>query len=336
MIITLVKADFSANNIGTLDSFAVLTNFGIGCSYNGPTSVSTGEALNATITIADGYVLTNAGVTMGGVALDVVTITDNVITISIDAVTGIIIITVLTETDTGESTTPSFGVGGTLVTSGNMAGAYLCENSSYVSTTYSDGITTSGTYFIYDLIPVEPSTTYRLAYGRAYFELDSTGAQIGRRGNLTSGATDFTFTTSSTAAYISVAFKYEEVATADVKLQTQSLVQTSEVLLSTLTSDYADGYGLNSAEYSDKEDANFYVYKNIPVTGGVTYAIPYARSTWFLDADKASLYRKNLTTEVTNWIHTVTSDVAYISASLKHAECDKDEAKLITYEFQWI
>lgn len=102
MIITLVKADFSANNIGTLDSFAVLTNFGVGCTYDGPSLVEKGGSLSATITIADNYALTTEGasISMGGVLLtDALTITDNVITISIATVTGNVLITVPTRLD---------------------------------------------------------------------------------------------------------------------------------------------------------------------------------------------------------------------------------------------
>lgn len=94
MIITLVKADFSTKNIGTLDSFAILTNI-LNATYNGPVSINKGEAFNATITMYDGYTIPDTGIsiTMGGVTLNnVYSVNDNVITISIAEVTGIIII----------------------------------------------------------------------------------------------------------------------------------------------------------------------------------------------------------------------------------------------------
>lgn len=107
MIITLVKANFSSKNIGTLNSFAVLTNLGLGCIYNGPTSVEKNSSFNATISISNNYSLNDNGliITMGGnnVTNNAV-VNNNSITISIAEVTGIINITVLTSESGGGST----------------------------------------------------------------------------------------------------------------------------------------------------------------------------------------------------------------------------------------
>lgn len=103
MIITLVKANFSASNIGILNSFAVLTNLGLGCSYNGPSSIERNGSLNATISISNGYVLNDDGliITMGGNAVTSgITVNDNTITIDISSVTGNIAITVSTKNAT--------------------------------------------------------------------------------------------------------------------------------------------------------------------------------------------------------------------------------------------
>lgn len=100
MIITLVKANFSANNIGTLNSFAVLTNLGLGCTYNGPSSVGKNEPLNATITIGNNYEFNNSNiiVTMGSnIISEGIVIEDKLITINIPSVTGVITIIVSTE-----------------------------------------------------------------------------------------------------------------------------------------------------------------------------------------------------------------------------------------------
>jgi hypothetical protein len=107
MIITLVKANFSSKNIGTLNSFAVLTNLGLGCIYNGPTSVEKNSSFNATISISNNYSLNDNGliITMGGnnVTNNAV-VNNNSITISIAKVTGIINIIVLTSESGGGST----------------------------------------------------------------------------------------------------------------------------------------------------------------------------------------------------------------------------------------
>jgi hypothetical protein len=105
MIITLVKADFSANNIGTLSSFNVLTNLGKGCVYNGPTSVERNGSLSATITISNAYVLNGEVlVKMGSTVLSSgVTINGNTITLTISNIDGNISITVPTKAIAGET-----------------------------------------------------------------------------------------------------------------------------------------------------------------------------------------------------------------------------------------
>jgi hypothetical protein len=105
MIITLVKADFSANNIGTLSSFNVLTNLGKGCVYKGPTSVERNGSLSATITISNAYVLNGEVlVKMGSTVLSSgVTINENIIILTISNIDGNISITVPTKAIAGET-----------------------------------------------------------------------------------------------------------------------------------------------------------------------------------------------------------------------------------------
>lgn len=95
MIITLTKANFSSKNIGTLNSFVVLTNLSMGLNYDGPTSVMNGEAFTATITVADFYKLESASLalTMGGEPVaDAFIVDGKTITVNIANVTGIITI----------------------------------------------------------------------------------------------------------------------------------------------------------------------------------------------------------------------------------------------------
>ena len=125
MIITLKGADFSASNIGTLSTWKITRSLGSGATYEGVTSVDKGASFNATVTIAEGYEIGSAGVTvtMGGVG-QAFTIVDNVITISIAEVTGNIVIKVPTvNINTGEEDepevpdTPTAQVYGTLIES---------------------------------------------------------------------------------------------------------------------------------------------------------------------------------------------------------------------------
>lgn len=99
MIIVLKNADFSQSNIGTLSSWRITRSLGAGATYEGPTSVDKDAALNATVTLAEGYEIGAAGVTvaMGGTVLSGAhSISGNVITITIAKVTGNVLIKVPT------------------------------------------------------------------------------------------------------------------------------------------------------------------------------------------------------------------------------------------------
>ena len=109
MIITLKGADFSASNIGTLSSWRITRSLGAGATYEGVTSVDKDASFSATVTIAEGYELGTAGVTvtMGGNAISAATVNGNVITISISSVTGNVVIKVPTvNLSTGEEEEP--------------------------------------------------------------------------------------------------------------------------------------------------------------------------------------------------------------------------------------
>ena len=110
MIITLKGADFSASNIGTLSSWRISRSLGAGATYEGPTSVDKGASFSATVTLAEGYEIGTAGVTvtMGGTVLSGAhSISGNVITITIASVTGNVLIKVPTiNTATGEEEEP--------------------------------------------------------------------------------------------------------------------------------------------------------------------------------------------------------------------------------------
>ena len=107
MIITLIGADFSKSNIGTLSSWIISRVLGDGATYSGPSYVDKDAALSATVTLDEGYEIGSAGitVTMGGTALDEssYSVVDNVITFTIASVTGSVVIKVPTlNTNTGE------------------------------------------------------------------------------------------------------------------------------------------------------------------------------------------------------------------------------------------
>jgi hypothetical protein len=107
MIITLIGADFSESNIGTLSSWIISRVLGDGATYAGPSYVDKDAALSATVTLDEGYEIGSAGITitMGGTTLDesYYSVVDNVITFTIASVTGSVVIKVPTlNTNTGE------------------------------------------------------------------------------------------------------------------------------------------------------------------------------------------------------------------------------------------
>ena len=101
MIITLTGANFSQRNINAyLTSWSISRMLGSGATYNGPTTVEKGAALSATVTIASGYEIGSAGVsvTMSGNAVTSgVTVDGDTVTININSVTGDVVITVPTK-----------------------------------------------------------------------------------------------------------------------------------------------------------------------------------------------------------------------------------------------
>lgn len=107
MIITLKRADFSLKNIGTLSTWTIFTTLGKGASYSGSRTVDKNGSLSATVTIADGYQLGSAGVTVlmgdADISSSSAIVSGNTITINIATVTGNVTIKVPTlNPSTGE------------------------------------------------------------------------------------------------------------------------------------------------------------------------------------------------------------------------------------------
>lgn len=113
MIITLKGADFSSNNIGTLSTWTIFTTLGTGATYSGVRTVDKNAVFTATVTIAEGYEIGTAGITvvMGSTNITSTSVTSsgNVYTITIGSVTGNVTISVHTKNTAGgeEPDTPT-------------------------------------------------------------------------------------------------------------------------------------------------------------------------------------------------------------------------------------
>ena len=70
MIITLVKADFSSNNIGALGNFSVLSTLDSGLTFIGDPSIVIGGTYTGKIEASSKYMISNIVVTVNGEVLD--------------------------------------------------------------------------------------------------------------------------------------------------------------------------------------------------------------------------------------------------------------------------
>jgi hypothetical protein len=144
MIITLKGADFSASNIGTLSSWRISRSLGAGATYEGVTSVDKGAAFSATVTLAEGYEVGTAGVTvtMGGTVLSGAhAMEGNVITITIASVTGNVLIKVPTvNTATGEEEEPEVPDSREFALIGTTAGYFIDNRTDNLSNTAMDAM----------------------------------------------------------------------------------------------------------------------------------------------------------------------------------------------------
>ena len=95
MILTIKGADFSAANIGTLNTVSIRKVIGRGVVHSIPNFVEKGSSVNWTITLNEDYEFGSYAITMGGEVVNAV-VDGSVMTISIANVTGAISISVAT------------------------------------------------------------------------------------------------------------------------------------------------------------------------------------------------------------------------------------------------
>lgn len=205
MIITLKGANFSTNNIGTLSTWSVSRVLGDGATYSGATYVDKGAALNATITIAEGYEIGSAGVsvTMGGSPITASSISGNTITIKINAVTGNVVIKVPTvNTSTGEEDGGNEGGSGS-GDSGTTTSIYtLVHGNQYVAAHLDN--TARATISPYTItVPKGVTITNKSNIKWAYY----TGVNVNNMPSGTGNGSWGDYTYTGTGAAIGIAFK---------------------------------------------------------------------------------------------------------------------------------
>ena len=332
MIITLVKADFSANNIGLLSTFNVLTNIIGGAVYRGPSSVEKGSALNATIALGSNAELLQMNIIMGGQSITDYVVNDKEIAINIPAVTGAVLITVVAS---GNEIPP--------VDIDPMKAAILHDGAEFPAQAtgkYAINITGSTVYYIYEKIPVEPNKTYRLAKGRACFFLDGNGQSlISKYVNLTSEYADWTFETPANCEYITVAFKYSDIQPADVVLEKIIAVKWGNpvtTLLKDTGAIYTDQTAVEVGKTDISSYSGYFTYKDIPVTGGKKYQMEKCRLSFWSDANHNFISQINFNINSTNattsdWSHVAPDNAAYLTVCVKIGDIDKDSVAMVEY-----
>lgn len=144
MHLILSLADFSANNIGTIDSWSVSKTLGTGATYSGPTSVTKGGSFSATVTLGTNYEVGSAGVTftMGGVTQSSYSTSGQVITFTLSSVTGSIVIKVPTKNKTSGTEDAGKEDKPIDLSALTLAHCYSSKGSSKTNLTY-DGSTTT-------------------------------------------------------------------------------------------------------------------------------------------------------------------------------------------------
>lgn len=95
MILTIKGADFSAANIGTLNTVSIKKVIGRGVTHSIPNFVEKGSSVNWTLTLGENYEFGSYMITMGSEVINAV-VDGSVMTISIASVTAAISISVAT------------------------------------------------------------------------------------------------------------------------------------------------------------------------------------------------------------------------------------------------
>lgn len=278
MIITLVKADFSSNNIGTLGSFAVLTNI-LNATYDGPTSVAKSEAFTATITAHDGYSITDFTISMGGVILDdSYAINGSVATINIPEVTGMIVINMATET-------------GEVVLTWTVDDGYALDATGKYAN--ADFATIS--------LPVVAGQVYAFTAARNVMFYDADGNPTTKSvqhgwSNVASPdrIVETVFTAPENAASVSFCVKYVDVTIGDNMVTTAkadgSILVHEGLALSGL-------FGTRANLLTSATIDTYFGFYGIPVIPGSTYNVPYLRNYCFYNSNREQYTTTNLTGE---------------------------------------
>ena len=304
MIIVLKNANFSASNIGTLSSWRITRSLGTGAAYEGATSVDKGAAFTATVTIAEGYELGAAGVTvtMGGNVISAAVVNGNTITISIAEVTGNVVIKVPTlNINTGEEEEPDVPGIPDIPTEDLLAVATFMPNTAVKA---ADGTTyTDNNFYTYTDIPVSAGDELILASARAVAFYNANKGFIGYAHLMNGSASDGyagcmiypgVLRVPNGVSYIAYCAKYADydVKTREVEIgrpNADGSYTVDEVLVNTKDQigtiiSVADGSATVTLAVN-----TYFAILGIPVSAGQKYRSDYGRNYMVTDASGKQL-----------------------------------------------
>lgn len=173
----------------------------------------------------------------------------------------------------------STGVKINLATLGTLVEKYYVNKST-------GKLVASDQYFSYTDIPISSTTTYSAPYARNIAFYKSDGSFIS--GGALAGAADAIITPPTSAALVSVCYKYTDIANPvnatinDTSESTSGMVQIGDLYGIFMDQRLIDS---ETGELTTSTVTKYFVYANIAVEGGITYKAPYARNTAFYLAD---------------------------------------------------
>ena len=190
-------------------------------------------------------------------------------------------------------------------------------------------------------IPVLPSSVYYIpgavrvallnsskAYRDDYNIYTDSGSNVGQASYV---ATD------ANTAFLNITVLESKCAIEDAKIQIAHIATTikdTKTLASTGAT-LVTGKKLNSSSYTEADDENYIIYKDIPVTADATYKIAGSARVWFLAEDKITT--KGSTNPTTGGVpekfcFKVPGGAAYASASIYKNNMDKSAEELELHE----
>ena len=345
MIITLTGANFSASKIGTLSTWSISRSLGAGATYNGPMQVDKNAALSATVTIATGYELGSAGVTvtMGGATQSgAASVSGNVVTISISKVTGNVVIKVPTintstgEEDEGGNTGGNESNTGSVIDIATSGAVFSGMGYTLDSTTYQKNEREQ--YFVYEYIPVSPNTTYESSIGAGrMWRLKSDKTPIDTL-NIYTATPQYQFTTTEDTTYVSISYgmnpQYDVAPDTNPTLTVISgnsssgggeggtnTAPTGSFVISTTSAQLNEGKNITASSATDLVDkTGYFTYMYIPVQPNTTYKAYGGTRMWFYNSSKAGLSTINIYTNesgagIGQYLFKTPSNCAYVSIS---------------------